>query len=226
MGANIELRASDGHRFGGYRAEPEGTPRGAVVVLQEIFGVNSHMREVCDRLADLGYVALAPALFDRHERDFQSGYSPEEVQHAREFLGVVDWDAMMRDVEAAVDSLRAIGPVAVVGFCLGGSLAFLAATRIAGIAAAVGYYGGKVAAHADEVPRCPTQLHFGAEDQGIPLSDVDLVAAKRPDCEVHIYEGAGHGFNCDQRASYHPEAAREAWDRTVGWLNRHLSATG
>ncbi|MEM7024509.1 MAG: dienelactone hydrolase family protein, partial [Pseudomonadota bacterium] len=224
MGANIELRASDGHQFGGYRAEPEGSPRGAVVVLQEIFGVNSHMREVCDRFADQGYVALAPALFDRHQRNFQSGYAPEEVKRAREFLGVVDWDAMMRDVEAAVDSVRAVGPVAVVGFCLGGSLAFLAATRIDGVVAAIGYYGGKIAAHAEEVPHCPTQLHFGAEDQGIPLSDVDLVAAKRPDCEVHIYEGAGHGFNCDQRSSYHPEAAREAWNRTTSWLDRHINA--
>ncbi|MEM7025008.1 MAG: dienelactone hydrolase family protein, partial [Pseudomonadota bacterium] len=159
-----------------------------------------------------------------HQRNFQSGYAPEEVKRAREFLGVVDWDAMMRDVEAAVDSVRAVGPVAVVGFCLGGSLAFLAATRIDGVVAAVGYYGGKIAAHAEEVPRCPTQLHFGGEDHGIPLSDVDLVAAKRPDCEVHIYEGAGHGFNCDQRSSYHPEAAREAWSRTTGWLDRHMNA--
>jgi len=224
MGSQIELTASDGHHFGGYRAEPAGTPRGAVVVIQEIFGVNHHIRAVCDRYADLGYVAVAPALFDRHEPDFQSGYSPEEVEHARTFIGKLDWDATMRDVEAAVDSVRGAGPVAVVGFCLGGSLAFMAATRIDGIGAAIGYYGGKIAAVADEVPRCPTQLHFGAEDQGIPLTDVELIKAKRPDCEVHVYESAGHGFGCDERASYHPEAAGQAWRRSTAWLDRHLGS--
>jgi len=224
MGKQIELTASDGHRLGGYRAEPSGAQRGAIVVIQEIFGVNNHIRSICDRFADLGYVAVAPALFDRHQRDFQSGYSQDEVQRARAFLGEVDWDAMMRDVEAAVDSVRSEGPLAVVGFCMGGSLAFLAATRIEGIAAAIGYYGSKIAAYADEVPGCPTQLHFGAEDQGIPLTDVDLVKARRPDCEVHVYEGAGHGFNCDERGSYHPEAAGRAWLRTTAWLDRHMAA--
>ena len=224
MGKQIELTASDGHRLGGYRAEPAGKPIGAIVVIQEIFGVNHHIRSVCDRFADLGYVAVAPALFDRHQRDFQSGYSPDEVQRARAFLGEVDWDAMLRDVEAAVDSVRSVGPVAVVGFCMGGSLAFLAAARLDGLAAAIGYYGGKVAAYADEAPRCPTQLHFGAEDQGIPLADVDAVKAKRPDCEVHVYEGAGHGFHCDERGSYHPEAAGKAWRRSTDWLGRHMGA--
>ena len=108
MGKQIELTASDGHRLGGWRAEPAGAPIGAIVVIQEIFGVNNHIRSVCDRFADLGYVAVAPALFDRHQRDFQSGYSPDEVQRARAFLGEVDWDAMVRDVEAAVGSVRAV----------------------------------------------------------------------------------------------------------------------
>ena len=226
MGSKITLTASDGHEFGGYRADPAGAPKGAIVVIQEIFGVNRHIRSICDRLAELGYVAVAPALFDRHQRDFESGYSPEEVQRARVFLGEVDWDAMLRDVEAAADSVRSAGPVGVVGFCMGGSLAFLAAARLDGIDAAVGYYGGKIAAFADEVPRCPTQLHFGAEDQGIPLSDVEVVKAKRPDCEIHVYEGAGHGFHCDERGSYHPEAAAKAWPRTMTWFERHLGSAG
>jgi carboxymethylenebutenolidase len=222
MGSRIKLTASDGHQFGAYRADPAGAPKGAIVVIQEIFGVNSHIRSVCDRLAKLGYVAIAPALFDRQQRDFESGYSAEEVQRARAFLTEVDWDAMLRDVDAAAASVRSAGPVGVVGFCMGGTLAFLAATRLEGIDAAVGYYGGKIAAFADEVPRCPTQLHFGAEDQGIPLSDVDLVRAKRPDCEIHVYAGAGHGFHCDERASYHPEAAAKAWPRTMSWFEGHL----
>ena len=223
MGTQLELTASDGHRFGAYRADPAGAPAGAVVVIQEIFGVNSHIRSVCDRVAELGYVAVAPALFDRHQRDFQSGYSEGEVQRARAFLGDVDWEAMLRDVEAAVDSVRAVGPVAVIGFCMGGSLAFLAAARLEGLSAAIGYYGGKVAAYADEPPRCPTQLHFGAEDQGIPLSDVETVRARRPDCEIHVYEAAGHGFHCDERASYHPEAAAKAWGRSTDWLRDHMA---
>jgi carboxymethylenebutenolidase len=226
MGTQIELTASDGHHLGGYRAEPSGAPIGAIVVIQEIFGVNSHIRSLCDRFADLGYVAVAPALFDRQERGFQSGYSPDEVQRARAFLTDVDWDVMLRDVEAAAGSVRKVGPVAVVGYCMGGTLAFLAATRLDGISAAVGYYGGKIAPYADEVPRCPTQLHFGAEDQGIPLTDVDVVKAKRPDCDVHVYEGAGHGFSCDERASYHPEAAGKAWRRTTDWLGRHMTTAG
>jgi carboxymethylenebutenolidase len=222
MGSKIKLTASDGHELGAYRADPAGAPKGAIVVIQEIFGVNRHIRSICDRLAEQGYVAIAPALFDRHRRDFESGYSPDEVQRARSFLAEVDWDAMLRDVEAAAASVRSAGPVGVVGFCMGGSVAFLAAARLAGIDAAVGYYGGKIAAFADEVPRCPTQLHFGAEDQGIPLSDVDVVKAKRPDCEIHIYEGAGHGFHCDERGSYHPEAAAKAWPRTLTWFERNL----
>jgi carboxymethylenebutenolidase len=222
MGTQIELTASDGHRLGGYRAEPSGAPRGGVVVVQEIFGVNSHIRAVCDRIAQMGYVAVAPAVFDRFERGFECGYSPDEIQHARGFLGNIDWDAMMRDIDAAVDSVRSAGPVAVVGFCMGGSVAFLAATRLDGIAAAVGFYGGRIVKDADEVPRCPTQLHFGAEDGGIPLADVEAIRAKRPDCEIHVYEGAGHGFNCDERASYHPEAAAQAWQRTADWLERHM----
>jgi carboxymethylenebutenolidase len=224
MGKQIELTASDGHRLGGYRAEPAGKPQGAIVVIQEIFGVNDHIRSVCDRFAELGYVAIAPALFDRNERDFQSGYSPDEIQHARGFLGTVDWDAMLRDVEAAVDDVRAVGPVAVIGFCMGGSVAFLAAARLDGLAAAIGYYGGRIAKDADEKPRVPTQLHFGAEDQGIPLSDVDTIKAKRPECEIHVYEGAGHGFHCDERGSYHPEAAAKAWQRSTDWLRRHMRA--
>jgi carboxymethylenebutenolidase len=222
MGRQIELTASDGHHLGAYRAEPAGTPQGAVVVIQEIFGVNSHIRSVCDRFAELGYVAVAPAVFDRFERDFECGYSPEEIQHARSFLGKVDWDAMMLDTQAAIDSVRSVGPVAVIGFCMGGSVAFLAAARLDGVATAIGYYGGRIAKDADEVPRCPTQLHFGAEDQGIPLSDVETIKAKRPDCEIHVYEGAGHGFHCDERASYHAEAAAKAWQRTNDWMQRHM----
>jgi carboxymethylenebutenolidase len=212
------LTASDGHRLGAYRADPAGAPRGGVVVVQEIFGVNHHIRAVCDRLAALGYAAVAPALFDRFQPDFQSGYSPQEVAAARQLAMQRDWDAALRDTEAAVKVLRPTGSVAVIGFCMGGTMAFLAATRLERIAAAVSFYGGQITGFADEVPRCPTQMHFGEHDEHIPMTDVEAIRAKRPDCEIHVYP-AGHGFYCDERASFHAPSATLAWERTLSWLD-------
>lgn len=217
MGRRIELQASDGHRLAGYRADPDGEARGGIVVLQEIFGVNAHIRSICDRLAAKGYAAVAPALFDRIERDFESGYGDDEVTAARAFIPKVDWNAMLLDVEAASAVMKGGRPISVVGFCLGGSLAYLAATRQKGLTASVCFYGGRIAAHADEAPLCPTQMHFGEEDQGIPMSDVEIIREKRGDCEIHTYP-AGHGFNCDARKSFHPESANLAWERTLAFL--------
>lgn len=222
MGQPLTLVAADSHRLGAYRADPAGKPRGGVVVVQEIFGVNHHIRAVCDRLADAGYAALAPALFDRTARDFQSGYSPEEVAKARKFIETPDWDAMLRDTAAAAEELKGLGSVAVVGFCMGGTIAFLSATRLAGIAAAVCYYGGGIARFADETPKCPTQMHFGEKDDHIPMSAVEEIRRKRPDCEIHVYQGAGHGFHCDERASYHAESAALAWKRSLAFLEKAI----
>jgi carboxymethylenebutenolidase len=219
---NVSLTASDGHVLSAYRADPTKTRRGAIVVIQEIFGVNSHIRDVCDRLAALGYVAIAPAIFDRIERNFQSGYTAEEIEKARAFIMDPDWDSFMLDTDAARASVADVGKVGIVGFCLGGSVAFLAATRLDGLSAASGYYGGRIATFADEKPRCPTQLHYGSRDQGIPMSNVDSVRAQLPDCEVYVYEGAEHGFNCDQRASYHKEAAGEAWARMLNIFSENI----
>jgi len=219
---DLSLTAADGHRLGAYRADPRGSARGAIVVIQEIFGVNSHIRSICDRLAEAGYAAIAPALFDRVEPDFQSGYSPAEVERARRFVADPDWDGFLSDTDAARKAVADVGKVGIVGFCLGGSVAFAAATRLTGFAAAVGFYGGRIAAFADEVPRCPTQLHYGAEDAGIPMSNVETVRAKRPDCEIFVYEAAGHGFNCDERASFNAGAARLAWARTLSFFASHV----
>ncbi|MEM7188448.1 MAG: dienelactone hydrolase family protein, partial [Pseudomonadota bacterium] len=181
---HVTLTANDGHNLGAYRADPEGAPRGGVVVVQEIFGVNSHIRSVCDRLAALGYAAIAPALFDRVERDFESGYSEEEVAHARGFIANADWDAFVQDTDAARAAVADAGKVGVVGFCMGGAVAFMAATRLDGLAAASGFYGGKITAVADEVPKCAVQLHYGSEDHGIPLENVDTVReARGADCD-------------------------------------------
>jgi len=222
VGKDIKLTASDGFEFGGYRAEPTGSAKGAVVVIQEIFGVNHHIRSVCDRLADAGYAAIAPSIFDRIEPDFTSGYSPDEIAIARKFVANPDWAAMLLDTQAAIDAVKDVGPVGIIGFCLGGSIAYVAATKLSGLSAAVGYYGGAVVRFADDKPKVPTQLHFGEKDAGIPLTDVETIKSKRPDVEVFIYPGAQHGFHCDERASYDKASSDIAWPRSLEFFATHL----
>ena len=222
MGIPLKLKAADAFQLGAYRADPKGTPKGRVVVVQEIFGVNHHIRSVCDRLAEAGYVALAPAVFDRIVPNFETGYSEAEVAHAREYIAKVDWAKLMLDIGAAVAELKKEGPVAILGFCLGGTVAFLAATKIDGLAAAVAYYGGMIAKHADNKPKCPVQMHFGELDGHIPLSDVESIKQKRPECEVYVYQGAGHGFHCDERGSFHDGSAKTAWQRSMEFLAKNM----
>ena len=221
MGTHIDLTASDGFKLGGYRAEPQGKPKGGLVVIQEIFGVNHHIRNVCDRFAAQGYVALAPAVFDRIQRNFECGYSADEIAHARTFIAKIDWDAMMRDTSAAIAAVTSAGKVGIVGYCMGGSVAFLAAAKLSGLSAAVGYYGGQIAKNADQKPKVPTQLHFGDQDQSIPMSDVEIVRQKRPECDIHVYH-AGHGFGCDERASYDAASAKIAMERTLAWIGKYV----
>jgi len=222
MGKHFSLTAADKHQLGAYRADPKGTPKGGIVVIQEIFGVNQHIRAVCDRFANEGYAALAPALFDRSQRNFECGYTPPEIENARKFIAKPDWDAMLRDTDAAIKELKSVGPLAIVGFCMGGTIAFLSAARLSGLSAAVAYYGGRIVAFADEKPKCPTQMHFGETDQSIPMTDVDIIKQKRPDCEIFVYKDAGHGFHCDERGSYHPPSRDLAWERTTAFLKKHL----
>ncbi|HVX98414.1 MAG TPA: dienelactone hydrolase family protein [Pseudorhodoplanes sp.] len=221
MGGQISLKASDGHRLGGYRADPEVTPKGGVVVIQEIFGVNRSIRAACDRLARHGYSAVAPALFDRSEPGFESGYSPQEVAKARSFIARPDWDAMLRDANAAKEALAPSGPVGIIGFCLGGTIAYLAATRLSGLSAAVGYYGGQIVRFVEEPERCPVQLHFGEKDEHIPQSDVGVVRARHPKIEIYTYP-AEHAFANEDRPSYHEPSARLAWERTLKFLDAHM----
>ncbi|MGZ3352270.1 MAG: dienelactone hydrolase family protein [Xanthobacteraceae bacterium] len=222
MGKDLKLTASDNFQLGAYRADPNAATKGAVVVIQEIFGVNHHIRAVCDRLAGEGYVAIAPSIFDRVEPNFTSGYSPDEIAIARKFVANPDWAAMLRDTQAAIDAVKDVGPVGIIGFCLGGSIAYAAATKLSGLKAAVGYYGGAVVRFADDKPKVPTELHFGEKDAGIPLSDVETIKAKRPDVEVYVYPGAQHGFHCDERASYDKTSADIAWPRSMAFFAKHL----
>ena len=222
MGEMVTLTAEDGHRLGAYRAAPAGTPRGGLVVVQEIFGVNSHIQRTCDGFAADGYVALAPALFDRVERDYATGYSPADIDAGRAVRGKLSMDDAIADVRAAVRELARSGSkVGVVGYCFGGTMAWLAGTRIDGVAAAVGYYGGGIADTAQETPRCPVMLHFGETDASIPAEHWEKVRAHHPGVPVHVYP-AGHGFNCDERGSYDAESARLSRERTLAFLHQHV----
>jgi carboxymethylenebutenolidase len=223
MGRTIELAAADGHKFATYRADPSGKPRGALVVVQEIFGVNSHMRRVTDGFAAAGYLAFSPALFDRTQRGVELGYDQAAIAAGRELRGKVGDDGPLADIQATIDLAAGTGAgkVGVVGYCWGGTLAYLAATRLKGLACAVGYYGGGIAAAANEKTRVPVMLHFGDSDQSIPMSDVDKVRAAHPEITTYVYK-AGHGFNCDERGSYDAASAKTALDRTLAFFKEHI----
>jgi carboxymethylenebutenolidase len=221
MGENINLTAKDGATIEAYRSAPADEPKGGIVVLQEIFGVNHHIRAVADRYAAAGYLAIAPALFDRVEPGVELGYGESDRPRAMEIRSKTKLDETLADIEAAVALASAGGSVGVVGYCWGGSLAWAAATRLSGVSAAVGYYGGGIAAMLNEQPRAPVMLHFGERDKHIPLSDVEKIRAAHPEIPVFIYP-ADHGFNCDERESYDAQSAKEAQARTFAFLAENL----
>lgn len=224
MSEHIELASADGHRLGAYLATPAGKPpQGAIVVVQEIFGVNSHVRSVADGYAAEGYLALAPALFDRAERGIEIGYGEADVQRGIALRAKVPADSALADIAAAIVRAGAGGAnkVGVVGYCWGGLLSWLAACRLDGLACAVCYYGGGMPEQKSLVPRCPVLAHFGERDQAIPVAGVEAFRAARPEVEVHLYP-AGHGFNCDQRASFDAPSAQLARQRSLAFFARHL----
>jgi carboxymethylenebutenolidase len=221
MEKTTQLKASDGHALDAYVAQPAGKPRGLVVVVQEIFGVNSHIRSVADGYAAEGYLAIAPAMFDRVQKRYETGYTQPEIAAGVEIMKRLDWDKAMLDVEAAMAHGKAAGKAGIVGYCWGGAVAWLASARVPGLAAAVCYYGGAIPNFASEKPRCPVMLHFGETDQSIPLEKAKDIAAKHPGATTHYYP-AGHGFNCDQRGSYHEPSAKQARERSLAFFRKHL----
>ncbi len=221
MGQTITLKAKDGFSLCAYRADPEGKARGAIVVIQEIFGVNHHIRDVADRYAALGYVAIAPQVFDRAEKNFETGYDQPSMEKGRAARGKIKTEDLLLDTQAAIDAVKSVGKVGIIGYCMGGSVAFLAATRLEGLSAAVGYYGGQIAASADEKPRIPTMLHFGDQDQSIPMTDVEKIKKARPETQIFVYK-AGHGFHCDERASFNPFAAQVAACRSQEFFQKNV----
>lgn len=220
MQTTLQLTAEDGHTFSAYRADPDGRPRAGIVVVQEVFGLNDHVRRVCDGFAADGYTALAPALFDRVERGVELAYAGADLARGRELRAELGWEAPLRDVAAALTALGELGKVGVVGYCWGGSIAWLSATRLTP-ACAVCYYGGQIAQFLDERPRCPVLMHFGERDPFITTEDVESIRAARPEIPVHTYPAA-HGFNCDQRADYDARSAALARERTMAFFAEHL----
>lgn len=222
MGEFVKLYAADGHELSTYLALPQGEPVAALVVIQEIFGVNAHIRSVADGYAKDGFLSVAPALFDRIQPGVELGYEGEDMQTARNMIPKLDFAKAVEDIQAAIDyAAEASGKsVGVIGYCLGGTLAWLSATRLRP-SAVVGYYAGSIGRFATETPTCPVMLHFGKEDTHIPASEVEKVKAAHPEVEIYWYD-AGHGFNCEPRASYNPAAAKEARARSVEFLKKRL----
>ena len=215
MGQDITLISSDGFKFGAYRCDPGGTTKGAIIVVQEIFGVNRHIRDVTERFANVGYTAIAPALFDRWHKDFDGGYNADDMSVGRDLKAKAnaELDKVLADVEAARENVADAGKVGITGFCWGGFIAWMAACRL-NVDASVAYYGGGIIDYNDEELKCPTIAHFGREDASIPMADVEVIEARHPSAEIFVYE-ADHGFHCDQRGQFNPRAANVAGMRTI-----------
>jgi carboxymethylenebutenolidase len=222
MGQYSTLMARDGHEFQAWLAAPRARPRGALVVIQEIFGVNAHIRELTDAFALEGYTAIAPCLFDRVRRGIELDYSPQALQEGAGYAKQLPPEVALRDIAAARAAVRHSGRAATVGYCWGGTLSYLAACELP-LACAVVYYG-RLASHLDRRPKCPVMYHYGSEDRSIPLPDVEQIrSAANPPSVLYVYEGAGHGFNCDRRDAYLAQAAALARTRTLDFLSRYLS---
>lgn len=226
MGQFIELTASDGHKLAAYVAAPArthaGKPLGGIVVAPEIFGINTHIRAVADGFAAEGFHAVAPALFDRAQRNYDSGYSQPEIQAGVAIMQKLDQARTLLDVDAAVAEAKNGGKVGIVGYCYGGTIAWLAAARTAGLACAVPYYGGGMFNLIKEKPKVPVMCNFGETDHSPTLQQARAIVAAHPEISAHFYPNAGHGFNCDHRASYNAEAAKLARQRTIEFFHKHL----
>lgn len=222
MGQFCRLTAGDGHAFDAYEARPAGEAQGGVVIVQEIFGLTRNMRDVTDRYAGHGLHAIAPAYFDRVAPQLVLGY--DEIDRGRAAMQQLKWSETLLDSDAARAHVAAAGPVAVVGFCWGGTVAHVAAGELP-LAAAVSYYGSGVVRMLDKRPQCPIMYHFGDEDGSIPAEAVESIRAALPDAPVYVYAGAGHGFACNERASYREADAELAFERSLGWLREQLGVS-
>lgn len=228
MGSKITLTAADGFQTPAYVAEPAGKPKGAIVVIQEIFGVNSHIRSVADGYAKAGYLAVAPEIFQRQKPGIELGYTPDDMAAGSKLKAAneaLPAPGVMPDIEAAVKYAAKAGKVGIVGYCYGGLLSWRSAEQVAGLSAAVTYYGGgmTVGAEVDRKPKVPVMSHFGQKDTHITVDTVQAFEKAHPEVEVHLY-AADHGFNCDQRGSFDASAAATALERSLYHFDKHLAA--
>jgi carboxymethylenebutenolidase len=221
MGTDIEITASDGHTFAAYRADPSGAPKGGILVVQEAFGVNPHIRHMADTYAAAGYLAIAPALYDRVERGIEVGYTGEGREKGIGAMQASNFDDVIKDIDATRALLAEAGKVGVTGWCWGGSVTFLSACRVDGLACASSYYGGRVPDFVSETPKCPLEFHWGETDASIPMEKVRAVEAQHPDVASFVYP-AGHGFMCDDRESYHKESAELSHKRTMEMFAQYV----
>ncbi len=217
----IELTASDGHKFPAYRADPSDTPKGAVVILQEVLGADPQIRKIADGFAAKGYVAIAPALIERGVVAVEPSNDELPIAEGSRFAEKVGADGPLADIQAAIDAVKDIGKVAIVGYSGGGYLAYLSGNRVTGLACAIGYYGAGIVDAYQEKRKIPTLIHFGDDDPRTPPEDVIQFRAKRPDVSVYTYP-AGHGFDCEEGASYDKLAASKALDRTLFWISQYV----
>lgn len=223
MGIYSEITSADGFRLGTYQANPEGSSKGAIVVIQEIFGVNPHIRDVVDGYAAKGYFAIAPKIFDRVEPDIELGYDETGMNRGVEIaFQKLDMNNTLADIQAAINCANEYGNVGVVGYCFGGLLTWLSACQLEGVNAASSYYGGGLVNQRDLQAKCPVMMHFGDKDAHIPLSDVELIKQAQPEVDIYVYE-ADHGFNCNVRDSYDESSARLALERSLSLFEKHLS---
>lgn len=222
MSETVTLQSADGFKLSAYIAKPLGKPRAALVVLQEIFGVNAHIRSVADRFAREGYIAIAPALYDRDTPHFEVGYTPDDMGKGFAIVQRLDAAKSLLDIQAAIDFVKDYGKVGIVGYCWGGTMTWRSAAELNGLSAAVGYYGGGILGLASLKPKCPTMLHFGDLDKHIPIKGVQEFAENRPDVPTFVY-AADHGFNCDARASFNQAAADLARSRTLEFFTKNLT---
>ena len=222
MGERINLNTAGMHCIGAYLAKPAGTPRGGIVVVQEIFGVNAHMRNVADRFALAGYTAIAPAFFDFVEQDLELDYDEAGMNKGRELAGEVGLDRAVETVGSAADSIKSAGKIGVVGYCWGGTVALLAAQRLG--LPSVSYYGARNAAFLEEPLKAPVMFHFGGKDKSIPPEAIEKHRKAWPEAPVYVYEDTGHAFNRDVDPGHYDEAAAKlAWQRTLDFFGRHLA---
>ena len=222
MGNFISLKSDDGHELDAYLSLPKNPINASLVIVQEIFGVNEHIKNVSDYYSKNGFAVIAPAMFDRVKKNISLNYTSEGVSEGREYMENIDWDDSILDIKAAASFIRKYGNVGLCGYCWGGSVAWLSSIRESNINVAVGYYGGRIIDFVEEKPGIPVMLHFGDLDSGIPIKDVEKIKKHHPEIPIFRYSYADHGFNCDMRPSYHKESSELAFERTINFLKDKL----